>query len=524
VTDEIRARIAHREDQERTRAELQRLYALLEEAPMLINVLEGPELRIVMTNRRSRALFEGRDRSGSSLRETVPPGNPTLEAVCRVFATGKPETIEVVSKDVKGFEGRSFASTIVAIRDPNGDIGRVMVASTETTEERRSRRALEVQARDLEEARRRAVEASAAKDEVLAMLGHELRNPLAPMFTSLELMRLRGMASREIDVLERQVRHMARLVDDLLDLSRIRRGAVELRPRDVDIVMVVNRALEMTNPLIEQRRHRVIADLAPVAVHGDPDRLAQAVANLINNAAKYSETGSQIRITAQRAGDLAKLSVADDGIGMEAHMLGNVFEPFVQQPQMLARTHGGLGLGLSIVKSLVEAHGGTVTAHSPGLGKGSTFVIELPAISGPSAEPPGTRSAISMGSHTPPRRILVVDDNCDAAFALKEGLEALGHVVEAAHDAPSALATAAAFKPEIALLDIGLPVMDGYELALALRSAHDDIRLVAITGYGQERDRERSREAGFESHLVKPVELERLAQLLHDMSPSRVSA
>jgi signal transduction histidine kinase/ActR/RegA family two-component response regulator len=516
VTDEVLARQTYEANERRNQAELQRVFALLEEAPMLINVLEGPELRLVVMNRRSREFFAGRDFIGMSFCEMVPPDNAMLTAARRVYETGIPESLEVIARDLEGFVGRSFASTVVPIPDLNGKITRIMVASLEVTEQRRAQDALEAQARDLESARRQAVEASRAKDEFLAMLGHELRNPLAPMLTTLELMRLRGTQSNDVDVLHRQVRHLTRLVDDLLDVSRIARGMLELKRLDLDLSTVVDDALEMTAPLVEQRRHRVVTDVAPVVVHGDPHRLAQAVANLIMNAAKYSDIGSQIRIHTRRSGELVKLMVADDGVGIASDMIATVFDAFVQQPQTLARSQGGLGLGLSIVKGLVEGHGGAVYARSDGPGKGSTFVIELPAIEGASARRIApVRRALRAPSAA--RRILVVDDNHDAAAALRSGLEELGHVVVVAHDGPSALAEAATFRPQIGLLDIGLPGMDGYELAIALGAAYA-IHLVAITGYGQPRDRQRSRDAGFEGHLVKPVELERLERLLQELT------
>jgi signal transduction histidine kinase/ActR/RegA family two-component response regulator len=516
VTEEVHARQTYEESERRNQAELQRLFALLEEAPVLIHVLEGPELRLAMMNRRSREMFAGRDLMGVSFCQLVPASNPTLMAACRVYRTGVGETMEIVSRDLEGFAGRFFSSTFVPIPDPNGKITRIMVASLEVTEQRRSQEALEAQARDLEIARRQAVEASRAKDEFLAMLGHELRNPLAPMLTTLELMRLRGTQSSDVDVLHRQVQHLTRLVDDLLDVSRIARGMLELRRRDLDLSTIVDDALEMTAPLIEQRAHRVITDVAPAVVHGDPHRLAQAVANLIVNAAKYSDAGSPIRIHTRRSGELVELVVTDDGVGIAQDMIGRVFDAFVQQPQTLARSQGGLGLGLAIVKGIVEAHGGAVSAQSDGPGKGSVFVVELPAIEGHSPRPIAPRPRIEP-HESAPSRVLVVDDNHDAAAALQSGLEELGHVVAVAHDGPSALAAAATFRPQVGLLDIGLPVMDGYELAMALRAAHS-IRLVAITGYGQPGDRERTRDAGFESHLVKPVELEQLERVLHELT------
>jgi signal transduction histidine kinase len=517
VTEDVRARDAHREAARRNQLELDRLSALLEEAPVLINVLEGPELRIVMMNRRTRELFAGRDLLGVSFHDIVPPTNTTLMAACRVYATGVPETLELVARDVEGFAGRSFSTTVVPIRDADGKVTRIMTASLEFTEQLRAQRALEAQARDLETARRQAVEASRAKDEFLAMLGHELRNPLAPIVMTVESMRLEGRTSPEVELLSRQVRHLVRLVDDLLDVSRIARGMVELQRGDVELSVIVNRALEMTSPLLEKRRQRIIADLAPATVHGDLHRLAQVVTNLITNAAKYSERGSQIRIRTECSDGMAKLAVSDDGVGIAPDMLGQVFDTFVQQPQTLARSEGGLGLGLSIVKGLVEAHGGRVSASSDGVGKGSTFVIELPAIQRPRPVAEVARPQLRQRPLTPARRILVVDDNLDAAVALRRVLEALGQIVQVAHDGPSALREAPAFQPHIGLLDIGLPGMDGYQLAAALRAVHD-VRLFAVTGYGEPRDHQRSRDAGFEQHLVKPVDIECLAGLLQRLN------
>jgi signal transduction histidine kinase len=466
-----------------------------------------------MMNRRLREVSRGRDLMGRSLRDLVPLSNTTLQAAERVLITGVAETFEEDSADMPAVAGRSFSVTVAPIRDPDGRITRVVNVSVETTDHLRARDALVVQARDLDNARREAVEANRAKDDFLAMLGHELRNPLAPVVTSLEVMRLRGEQSPELDVLERQVRHLTRLVDDLLDVSRITHGRIELERRTVDVALVVERALEMTRPLIEQRRQRVVTDLAPAAVQADLERLAQAVANLLTNAAKYSDVGSEIRVRARREEEVVSVSVEDDGMGIAPEMLGTVFTAFVQQPQVLARSTGGLGLGLSIVKSLVEAHGGVVFAHSDGPGRGSAFVIELPLAERSAAGAGGERPADLPRRAAPAMRILIVDDNVDAAWMLAKELELLGHVVVRAHDGPAALAVAATFDPEIALLDIGLPGMDGYQLGRALRAGRD-VRLVAVTGYGQERDRARSRAAGFEAHLAKPVDMTLLQRLL----------
>jgi CheY-like chemotaxis protein len=368
-------------------------------------------------------------------------------------------------------------------------------------------------------ARRDAEAANRAKDEFLAMLGHELRNPLAPMLTALQLMQLRGLRSREQGVLERQVMHLTRMVDDLLDVSRITRGKIDLQRRPVELWHVVRRALELAGPLLEQRDGALDLQVPRhgVGINADPDRMAQVLANLLTNAAKYSDPRSPITMTATRVGDVARIAVRDEGIGLPAEMLSRIFEPFVQQPQSLERASGGLGLGLSIVRNLVEAHGGTVWAESGGRDQGCAFIIELPAADVAAGEPRVTRKRVAT-IPSPSTRILVVDDNHDAATTLQSALEQLGYAVDVAFDGPSALERAELFRPSTILLDIGLPHMDGYEVARRLRARYPDepLRLLALSGYGQERDRERSRDAGFRHHLVKPIDLSRLRDLIEE--------
>jgi CheY-like chemotaxis protein len=366
--------------------------------------------------------------------------------------------------------------------------------------------------------------ANRAKDQFLAMLSHELRNPLAPMLTALQLMKLRGDQSREQDVLERQVGHLTRLVDDLLDVSRITGGKVELRKQPTEIAEVVARAVELASPLFEQRRQHLKLRVPPrgLAVHVDPDRMAQVISNLLTNAAKYSESGSEIAVVGAREQERVRIRVQDHGVGIAPEMIHSVFDVFVQQPQTLERSKGGLGLGLAIAKSLVELHGGTMTARSEGVGKGSEFSIDLPAVelSELQSDELPRRTITSRPPGYGQKRILVVDDNEDAVRILRGALELLGYLVEVAYDGPSALSAAEAFQPEVALLDIGLPVMDGYELAERLRglqNAPRDLRLVAVTGYGQNADRQRSAAAGFEQHLVKPVDLGSLERVIEQL-------
>ena len=388
----------------------------------------------------------------------------------------------------------------------------VLVTSIETTDLRQTFLERERQARA------EAEEANRVKDEFLAMLGHELRNPLAPISTALELMRLRGDASsiRERAVIERQVEHLVRLVDDLLDISRITRGKVELKRSLVDMADVVARAIELASPLIEQRQHNLKVELPRgLVVMGDPTRLAQAVSNLLTNAAKYTDAGGNISVKGFTLESSVVVQVTDDGRGLTPELSARVFELFFQERQALDRSQGGLGLGLAIVQTLVQAHGGSVMVSSDGPGRGSTFSIRLPE-AGPrrTSGRASMRPARRQGTAPRPRTVLVVDDNVDAAELLAMGLTGAGHRVEIAHDGPSALECARDLKPEVAILDIGLPVMDGYELARSLLEMPElaTCRLIAVTGYGLPADRERSREAGFARHLVKPVSVERVLE------------
>jgi CheY-like chemotaxis protein/nitrogen-specific signal transduction histidine kinase len=373
------------------------------------------------------------------------------------------------------------------------------------------------------EARTIAEEANRAKDEFLAVLGHELRNPLAPIQTALQLMAMRGdPRTKERLVLERQVGHLIRLVDDLLDVSRITRGKIELEREHVELATVVAEAIEMASPLIEQKRHRLVVRVpSGLIVDADPGRMAQVISNLLTNAAKYTPAEGEIVVDANRDGDDIGLSVRDNGIGIAADSIGRVFEPFVQEQQALDRSRGGLGLGLTIVRNFVELHGGTVAVASEGLNAGSTFTVRLPAVPGTEVTDELRTTQPLRIHHANARRVLVVDDNVDAAELVVAALESLGHRAEAAYDGPSALVAAARLRPNIALLDIGLPVMDGYELARRLRAIPElhGTRLVALTGYGTEEDRARSLKAGFDEHLVKPLALARLEQVL-ESSPT----
>ncbi|HEY5089548.1 MAG TPA: ATP-binding protein [Polyangia bacterium] len=368
------------------------------------------------------------------------------------------------------------------------------------------------------EARTRA--ADRRKDEFLAMLGHELRNPLAPIMTALQLMDLRGEkgSTKERQVIDRQVQHLSRLVDDLLDVARVTRGKIQVTRQRINLAQVVEKAVEMASPLFEQKGHRL--DLAVerqgLTVDGDPGRLAQVIANLLTNAAKFTDPGGSVVLSTYAKDDRVIVSVKDDGQGITPELLDQVFDLFVQAQRTSERAQGGLGIGLALVRSLVELHDGRVFARSAGTGKGSEFVIELPGARG-EIDPGASPDRLDLVER--PRlqsKILLVDDNEDAAEVLAETLNLFGHDVLVAHDGPQALAAAETFRPRVVLLDIGLPVMDGYEVARRLREVWGDpsIRFVAITGYGQEADKEEARAAGFGAHLVKPVDIDKLAAML----------
>jgi signal transduction histidine kinase len=361
-------------------------------------------------------------------------------------------------------------------------------------------------------------EAVRQRDEFLAMLAHELRNPLAPILNAAQLMHQRGLddppMQRARDVIERQGRQLARLLDDLLDISRITRGKIELRRKPLDLAGVLTDAVQASRPLIERRRHALSVTLprGPLVVDADPTRLAQVFANLLNNAAKYTEPGGRIWLTADREGDAAVVRVRDTGVGIAADLLPRVFDAFIQADHSLARTQGGLGIGLTLVRSLVQMHGGRVSAHSAGPRRGSEFTVRLPLATAAAGAPEGARQAPAAFAS---RRILIVEDNHDSREMLRELLELWGHQVETAAGGAEGVRKAVADRPDYALIDIGLPELNGYEVARRIRAeANGPMCLVALTGYGQEEDRRRALEAGFDTHLVKPVDLDELARVL----------
>jgi PAS domain S-box-containing protein len=521
---------------------------LLEVLPVGIAIAHDPQCSAIRVNP-AFAKVLGID-TGANASKTAPDGERPENFRCldddgvevpgarlpMQRAAGSGETVQGVEFTIVHADGRRFRLLEYAapLFDEHGRTRGSVGAFIDVTERARveqhreelleRERAARV---EMDRLRQAAESASRAKDEFLAMLGHELRNPLAPIMTALQLMRLRGDArlERERDVIERQVSHLTRLVDDLLDVSRIARGKVELKKEPVEVAEIVAKAIEQASPLLEQRTHALDLHVPRLGllVEADPTRLGQVVSNLLTNAAKYTEAGGRIAVTAWRADDEVCISVRDTGIGISPEMLPRVFDLFAQEAQAADRAQGGLGLGLTIVRNLVDLHGGTVDARSEGLGLGSEFVVRLPALAAPAvaalAEPAPPADVVFDRDAL---RVLVVDDNRDAADMLVEVLRSFGHHPRAAHDGPAALKVCGEFKPDVALLDIGLPVMDGYELAERIRDlpGFERIRLVAVTGYGQDSDRERSRLAGFHHHLVKPIDIDLIDSVIREQEPT----
>jgi two-component system CheB/CheR fusion protein len=364
-------------------------------------------------------------------------------------------------------------------------------------------------------------QADRRKDEFLAMLAHELRNPLAPIRNSLHIMRMNRQhdptAERVAEMMERQVNHLVRLVDDLLEISRITRGKIELRKELVEVAAFIRGAVETSRPLIDAAGHQLAVTIPPepLTLEGDPVRLAQVFANLLNNAAKYMDAGGQIWLTVRRANSHVAISVRDTGTGIPADMLPHVFDLFMQVDRHAGRSQGGLGIGLTLVKNLVELHDGTVEAHSDGPGRGSEFVVHLPLAPVQClADIP--EKVVNPSLVLTTRRVLVVDDNRDAAESLGALLKLLGAEVRVAFNGPEALEALRTYQPGVMLLDIGMPGMDGYEVARRVRQQPEfrHVTLVALTGWGQEEDRRRSAAAGFDYHLIKPADLDALQTIL----------
>jgi PAS domain S-box-containing protein len=447
------------------------------------------------------------DGVGRTIRELVPDHDAHwFEIYGQVAETGEPIRFVNEAKAM----GRWY--DVYAYRVGGPGSGKVGILFTDITERKRADDSLKLLATQLAEADRR-------KDEFLAILAHELRNPLAPIRNGLQIMRLANGESETIEqartMMERQLGQMVHLVDDLLDLSRISRGKIELRKERVELSKVIQQAIETSRPLIEQSGHDLTTTMPPGPIYVDADitRLSQVFSNLLNNAAKYTEQGGRVELTVQRGDSEAIVSVKDNGVGIPAHMLPHVFEMFTQVDRNLERSQGGLGIGLSIVERLVQMHGGSVAVDSEGPGTGSEFVVRLPVALSTVHRSDGDTEATTPLSR---RRILVVDDNKDAAVSLAMMLRLTGNEARTAHDGMEALNVAEEYQPDFILLDIGMPRLNGHETAKRIRQQPwgKGMVLVALTGWGQQEDRQRTAEAGFDHHLVKPADAAEINRLL----------
>jgi PAS domain S-box-containing protein len=452
--------------------------------------------------------YSAEEAIGQSILIVIPPERHSeeTEILARLRRGERLEHYDTVRRRKNG-ELFDVSLTVSPLRDASGTVVGASKIARDISERKRAEQALE--------------DANRYKDEFLAMLAHELRNPLAPVSNALQLMRVVDPASTQATharaIMERQLAHLVRLVDDLMEVSRITRGKIELRREELLLSSVMLSAVETARPALEAARHNLRIDMPAEAIEieGDFVRLAQVIANLLGNAAKYTDEGGEISLEAERRGGEAVIRVRDNGIGIEPEMLPRIFDMFAQVPASQRRSQGGLGIGLALARALVEMHGGHIEAKSAGRGRGSEFTVRLPArVSRAAAAKPASGTA---SPHSPSRRrVLIVDDNVDAAETLQMVVATMGHEAHTVHDGRAALDAARRNRPDIVLLDISMPGMDGFSVARTMRAQPDlrDVRVVALTGFGQREDRRRTREAGFDDHLVKPVSPEDLRRLL----------
>lgn len=508
-----------RASEQRVRQSEERFRSLMEQSPLSIQIF-SPDGRTLRVNRAWEQLWDipfDQLAQYNVLEDRQLEAKGILPYIRQGFA-GLPTRIPAIEYDpretlpdaVQSEDPRRWISAVIyPIKDSSGAVQEVVLIHEDVTARHRAEEALR--------------EADRRKDEFLATLAHELRNPLAPIRNALQILEIprvdAAVAGQARQMMQRQVHHLVRLVDDLLDVSRVMRGKIELRKERIELATIIARAIETVQPLIESQEHRLEISLPTdsLLLEVDPVRLVQVVGNLLTNAAKYTEPQGCIWLTARREQDYAVLSIRDNGIGLAPEMLSQVFELFVQADHADYRGQGGLGIGLTLVRNLVEMHDGRVDASSPGLGQGSEFVVRLPLLkrgkleleqeaSGP--PPPQVRSS--------GRRLLVVDDNHDAAISLAMLLRLKGHDVRVAHEGAAALESAAEYRPDMIFLDLGMPGMSGYEAARRIRQMPGlrETLLVALTGWGQQEDRRRTAEAGFDLHLIKPADARALEDAL----------
>ena len=453
------------------------------------------------------------DHAGRTVAEMLPALAPQLAPLCTFASRGESITKVEITSTAGSTAGdqRTFSVSVYPVHGAQQQVVGVGLVVAEVTDRKRAEAALREHASMMADVARQ-------KDEFLAMLSHELRNPLAPIRTALELLH-RDTSASELsksahEVIGRQIGHMVRLLDDLLDVARITRGRVALTKQSIDVHRIVADAVESAGPLMTARRQTLETTMpdGPLLIQADLTRMVQVLVNLLNNAAKYSDEGAKIRLSVTSEDGEAVLRVADSGAGIPNRLLPKIFDLFTQDERSLDRSQGGLGIGLTLVKQITELHGGTVEAHSAGRGRGSTFTVRLPLHDAErTPAPPPTR-----GHHASPKRCLVVEDNIDAAHMLEVALSLDGHQVQVAYDGMTAVETAQTFRPQAIVLDIGLPGMNGYDVARAIRLLPGlaDVVIIGLTGYGQAADYEESLRAGFDAHLVKPTEIDTLLDAL----------
>ena len=503
----------------RRAAEQARQRRLFEQAPSFVCILKGPQHVFEFVNNSHKKLFDSAHWIGKPIREAFPEleGQGYFERLDEVYRSGKryvAAAAPVRDRRADEPEVRLLDFIFEPIVEDDGTVSGIFCEGFDVTEARRTEQALRASDAQLREADRR-------KDAFLATLAHELRNPLAPIRQAVRIAKAPNATAEQLrwshDVIERQSSHMALLLDDLLDMTRISRGQLQLRRTVLELGAVIDPAIETARPLIDQRKHRLEVSLlpGPLAIEVDGLRLSQVVCNLLNNAAKYTDDGGRIELRVRDESGTLVISVRDNGIGLDAEIVPRLFEMFAQSQAALERAAGGFGIGLPLVKGLVELHGGTITAHSAGPGKGSEFIVRLPGVVRSASHAPVAAAAAIEGSRH--KRILVVDDNIDAGESLKMLLQLDGHDVGLAHDGEQAVTVVGKAVPDIVFLDIGMPRVNGYEAARRIRALPEGqgVKLVALTGWGQPGDRERAAQAGFDMHLTKPVAHEALRELLH---------